>query len=83
MTAAYAKPSPPRCLEGPDRLHRSVGSIPYRQRALEYCERAYAADASYAGAKRRLAGWAPEKWKERIAKEVSGLRTGRRNSTVL
>lgn len=41
------------------------------QRALALCERAYACDPSHTGAKRRLSGWAPEKWKERIAKEVS------------
>jgi len=41
-----------------------------KQRALALCERAYACDPLHTGAKRRLSGWAPEKWKERIAKEV-------------
>ncbi|CAM9333213.1 unnamed protein product [Hapterophycus canaliculatus] len=39
------------------------------KRALALCERAYAADPLHAGAKRRLSAWAPERWKERIAKE--------------
>ncbi len=41
-----------------------------KQRALALCERAYGCDPLHTGAKRRLSGWAPEKWKERIAKEV-------------
>lgn len=47
----------------------AVWSLPI-QRALHLCERAYAADPLHVGAKRRLSGWAPTKWKERIAKEV-------------
>eukprot|EP00903_Cladosiphon_okamuranus_P009395 g8959.t1 len=41
----------------------------FDERALALCERAYAADPLHAGAKRRLSGWAPDKWKEIIAKE--------------
>lgn len=48
---------------------RSLSSC--TQRALALCERAYAADPLHTGAKRRLSGWAPEKWKETIAKEVN------------
>ncbi|CAB1120729.1 unnamed protein product [Ectocarpus sp. CCAP 1310/34] len=39
------------------------------KRALALCERAYAADPLHIGAQRRLSGWAPQKWKERIVKE--------------
>ncbi|CAM9254861.1 unnamed protein product [Ectocarpus fasciculatus] len=39
------------------------------KRALALCERAYAADPLHIGAQRRLSGWAPKKWKDRIVKE--------------
>ncbi|CAM9672628.1 unnamed protein product, partial [Ectocarpus sp. 12 AP-2014] len=41
--------------------------------ALALCERAYAADPLHIGAQRRLSGWAPNKWKDRIAKEEERL----------
>lgn len=49
----------------------AVSLLCVQKRALALCERAYAADPLHTGAKRRLSGWAPEKWKETIAKEVS------------
>ncbi|CAM9751882.1 unnamed protein product [Ectocarpus sp. 8 AP-2014] len=39
------------------------------KRALALCERAYAADPLHIGAQRRLSGWAPNTWKDRIVKE--------------
>lgn len=53
------------------RLEITFSLSPCSKRALALCERAYAADPSHTGAKRRLSAWAPDKWKERIAKEVS------------